>query len=161
MTSIDRTRHLTEPERVVPVVGECDVLIAGGGPAGIAAALAASRSGAKVQLIEAHGCLGGVWTAGQLAWMFEMDQPGIPREITQRLDRRGARIGSDPNMYTYDIEEMKNLLEEMCAEAEVGLQLHTRIAATLARDGRLTHALTESKSGREAWAANCFVDATG
>ena len=161
MTNIPMERCVTEPERRVPVTGESDVLVAGGGPAGIAAALAAARNGARVRLIEANGCLGGIWTAGLLAWMFEMDQPGIPREITQRLDRRGARIGDDPNRYTYDIEEMKLLLEEMCHEAGVEFQLHTRVAGALKDGARLSHVVTESKSGREAWAASCFVDATG
>ena len=150
-----------EPERRIPVSGEADVVVAGGGPAGIAAALAAARTGAGVQLIETHGCLGGIWTAGLLAWMFEMDQPGIPREITQRLDRIGARIGSAPDRYTYDIEAMKRLLEQMCAEEGVRFRLHTHVAGVLMDEGCLTHVVTESKSGREAWRAARFVDATG
>ncbi len=115
--------YVTLPESKVPVVADTDVIVVGGGPAGIAAALAASRTGASVSLIEANGCLGGVWTAGLLAWKFEMYQPGIPREITRSLGERNARIdGHDPNMYTYDIEEMKLLLEEMCAEADIRFQ---------------------------------------
>jgi len=160
MTHQDRA-WVAEPQRRVPVAYQADVVVAGSGPAGIAAALAAARSGATVRLLEMHGCLGGVWTAGMLAWMFEMHQPGIPREISLRLDRRGARIGSDPNRYTYDIEEMKILLEEMCSEAKVQFQLHTRIAGAVVDRGRVTHLLTESKSGRQACAAGCFVDATG
>ncbi|MDZ4198749.1 MAG: FAD-dependent oxidoreductase [Kiritimatiellia bacterium] len=154
-------KHVTEPARCVPIVGESDVLVAGGGPAGVAAALAAARCGARTRLIESHGCLGGIWTAGLLAWMFEMDQPGIPREITGRLERRGARIGSDPNRYTYDIEQMKILLEEMCAEAGVIFQLHTRVAGVVADGHRVSCVVTESKSGREAWRASNFIDATG
>ena len=153
--------HVTEPQRDLPVAGSADVVVCGAGPAGIAAALASARSGARTLLIESNGCLGGIWTAGLLAWMFEMDQPGIPREITQRLESRGARIGTDPNRYTYDIEEMKVLLEEMCAEAGVAFQLHTRVASVLMDGRRPSHVVTESKSGREAWAAACFVDATG
>jgi FAD-dependent oxidoreductase family protein len=154
-------RYVTDPERQVPVAGECDVLVAGAGPAGIAAALAAARSGARTRLIEANGCLGGIWTAGLLAWMFEMDQPGIPREITQQLERRSARIGSNPNRYTYDIEEMKILLEEMCEEAGVEFQLHTRVTGVTMQDEAVSAVLTESKSGRQAWTAVNFVDATG
>ena len=154
--------YIVEPAKRVPLAGEADVIVAGSGPAGVAAALAAARSGAKVRLFETHGCLGGVWTAGLLAWMFEMDQPGIPREISSRLDQRGARVGGrDPNMYTYDIEEMKCLLEEMCEEEDIAFQLHTRVSAARVEAGSLTHILTESKSGHQAWGAKCFVDATG
>ena len=153
--------YVTETARSIPIVGDSDVVVAGAGPAGIAAALAAARCGARTRLIETHGCLGGIWTAGLLSWMFEMDQPGIPREITERLERRGARIGSDPNCYTYDIEQMKFLLEEMCAEAGVSFQLHTRVAGVVAAGRRITGIVTESKSGREVWRAPCFIDATG
>ncbi len=62
--SSDRQR-LVEQQREIPIGGDSDVLVCGGGPAGIAAALAAARAGCSVQLIEAAGCLGGVWTAGK------------------------------------------------------------------------------------------------
>ncbi|NLL83816.1 MAG: FAD-dependent oxidoreductase [Lentisphaerae bacterium] len=160
--SIQPETYVTLPESKVPVVADTDVIVVGGGPAGIAAALAASRTGASVSLIEANGCLGGVWTAGLLAWMFEMDQPGIPREITRCLGERNARIdGHDPNMYTYDIEEMKLLLEEMCAEADIRFQLHTRARACLMKDGAIDAVVTDSKSGAQAWRAKTFVDTTG
>ncbi|MEO2015803.1 MAG: FAD-dependent oxidoreductase, partial [Fuerstiella sp.] len=55
-------RQLVEHQRAIPVAGRSDVLVCGGGPAGISAALAAARAGASVQLIEVAGCLGGVWT---------------------------------------------------------------------------------------------------
>jgi len=137
------------------------VIVAGAGPAGIAAAVSAARNGASVQILEAHGCLGGIWTAGLLTWMFEMDQPGIPREISRRLGQMGARIGIRSDMYAYDPEAMKALLEDLCAEAGVGFQVHTRVAGVLAHGDRLSAVLTESKSGRQAWRASSFVDASG
>lgn len=154
-----------EAERQVPVVEETDVIVCGAGPAGIAAALAAARSGARTTLLEVHGCLGGVWTAGLLSWVIDsLDKPGIMREIIASLDARGARRlrvegGSG---FAYDIEAMKLLLEEMMQEAGVRVRLHTRVVAA-SRDagGRLGVVLTESKSGREAWRAQCYVDATG
>lgn len=154
--------YVTVPEQDVPVVANVDVGVVGSGPAGICAALAAARSGASVCLLEAHGCLGGVWTAGQLAWMFEMDQPGIPREITQRLDLAGGRIpGHDPSMYTYDIEDMKLLLEVLCEEAGIQFQLHTRARACVMKGGAIDAVVTDSKSGPEAWRAKAWVDASG
>ena len=56
---------LSEPSRLTPVVEEADVLVCGAGPAGVSAALASARAGARTRLIELHGCLGGTWTAGQ------------------------------------------------------------------------------------------------
>ena len=102
-----------EPENKLPVKNEVDVIVCGGGPAGIAAAITAARAGAKTQLIEVHGCLGGLWTAGLLTWIFDFDKPGIAREIMARLDKRNARShyctsGIDAD-FTYVPEEMKLL----------------------------------------------------
>lgn len=154
-----------ESERDVPVVEETDVVVCGSGPAGICAAIAAARTGAKTRLIEVHGCLGGVWTAGALTWIIDAaNKPGLMAEITGELERRGARATRVPDgkNYAYDVEAMKLLLEEMCVEAGVDVRLHTRVVAA-ARDGEnaLSVVITESKSGREAWSAKVFVDATG
>lgn len=155
-------KTIREAARDVPVVEDVDVLIAGAGPAGIGAALAAAAGGAKVRLIEVHGCLGGVWTAGLLTWLFHMNQPGIGSRLTRELERRGARIGKSLVNYTYDVEAMKVMLEDLCGEAKVGVRLFTRVVAA-GRDekNRLTTVVTESKSGREAWRAKVFIDATG
>lgn len=151
-----------EQPRDIPVVDDTDVIVCGGGPAGIAAALAAARTGAKVRLFEVHGCLGGVWTAGMLSWVFDFDKPGIANELTKELALRGARRGTNPKQYVYEIEEMKLLLEEKCVEAGVKFQLFTRVVAAYTDNNkRLTTIITESKSGRQAWKASAFVDATG
>jgi glycine/D-amino acid oxidase-like deaminating enzyme len=152
---------LREPSRDVPVRSEDDVVVCGAGPAGVAAALAAARAGARTRLFDVNGCLGGVWTAGLLTWIFDFDKPGLAREISQKLDARGARHGSHRAMFAYEPEEMKVLLEEMCEEAGVRVRLQTRVAAAH-RDGqRLSAVVTESSAGREAWRAPVFIDATG
>lgn len=167
------TEIFSEPAKVVPVIQHTDVIVCGAGPAGIGAALAAARAGARVQLIDVHGCLGGVWTAGLLTWIIDTyDKPGILIELMQRLEERGAAISRENSRailhpkpqyaFGYDVEKMKALLEEMCCEAGIKIRLHTRVVAAFCDDQKeLTTIITESKSGREAWQAKAFVDCTG
>lgn len=155
-----------EPSRRVPIVQSTDVVVCGGGPAGAAAALAAARAGARTTLLECHGCLGGVWTTGLLSWVLDAEgKPGIMAEIARELDRRKARTLRVPQGkgFAYDPEQMKALLEELCLSAGIHLRYHTRVVSALRTpDGkRISAVITESKSGREAWAAKTFVDTTG
>jgi hypothetical protein len=156
---------IVEASRSTPVVNQSDVLICGGGPAGVAAAIAAAREGARASLIEVHGCLGGVWTAGALTWIIDHEnKTGVMKEILERLQAGGFRSHLPDGTWSngYDVEGMKSVLEEMCLEAGVTVRLHTRVvAAGVNENMRLTHVITESKSGREAWLARMFVDATG
>ncbi len=155
-----------QPAMDVPVAEEADVVVCGAGPAGIAAAIAAARAGARTRLLEVHGCLGGVWTAGLLCWILDVqNKGGLMKRVADELARRGAGAlhgEGGGKAVGYDVEIMKLLLEELCGEAGVRVQLHTRVTAA-AKDagGRLAIAVTESKSGRQAWAGKVFVDATG
>lgn len=157
--------HAVEEHLRTPVAGHYDVIVAGGGPAGVPAAVQAARQGARVLLLESNGCLGGVWTAGMLAWVFDIEGPAIGRELTGRLGAQNACVfanGERMVNFTYDIETMKVVLETMCAEARVDVRLHTRlVAAQVDADRRLRAVVTESKSGRQAWTAKAFVDCTG
>jgi hypothetical protein len=150
-----------EPDRNLPLHREADVIVCGAGPAGIAAALTAARAGARTQLLEVHGCLGGVWTAGLLTYIFDFDKPGLTRELLRELEKRDARRGTNVRRFVYEPDEMKQLLEDMCVAAGVTTQLHTRVCAAYKENRRLTTVITESKSGREAWRAPVFIDATG
>ncbi len=150
-----------EPALDLPVNNEADVIVCGAGPAGIAAAITAARAGARTRLFEVHGCLGGVWTAGLLTYIFDFDKPGLTRELVKKLDERDARRSKNPSRFVYEPEPMKLLLEEMCVEAGVQFQLHTRVAAAYRNGGRLSTIVTDSKAGREAWSAPVFIDATG
>jgi len=152
--------QLREDQRIVPMQPQFDVLVCGGGPAGVAAALSAARSGAKTGLIEVHGCLGGVWTAGMLCNILDYsNKDGIMAEIEARLKQMGN--APPTRKFTYEPEMMKVLLEEMCTEAGVRVRLHTRVVGAI-RDGRkLAAVVTESKAGREAWSAKNFIDCTG
>jgi len=141
--------------------GEYDVIVAGGGPAGIAAAVSAARAGKRTMLIEMHGCLGGIWTAGLVGLCLDFDKRGLTREIADRLDVLGARKLKDYDTFSYEPEYMKLVCEELCREAGVRIRLGTMVVAAV-REGRdITAVVTESKSGRETWRARAFVDATG
>ncbi|HWL51860.1 MAG TPA: FAD-dependent oxidoreductase [Chthoniobacteraceae bacterium] len=157
-------KHLLhEPARETPVAEETDVVVCGAGPAGVAAAIAAARGGARTRLLEVHGCLGGIWTAGLLTYVIDADKPtGLLPEIVARLKARSAYRQRSGANFVYDPEQMKLVLEAMCQEEGVAIQLHTRVvAAAKSPSGRLESVVTESKTGRQAWKASVFIDATG
>lgn len=158
--------RVAEPAREVPVVETADVVVCGAGPAGVAAAIAAARTGASVRLIESHGQLGGIWTTGLLSWIIDAgNKGGLMRRVVERLDARAAVLGETPwnrqGSMPYDAEQMKLVLEQWCLEAGVKVRLHTRVVAAVKDGRRVTHCITESKSGREAFAARVLVDCTG
>ena len=155
--------RLAEGAREIPVAGRSDVLVVGAGPAGIGAALAAARAGAQTQLIETAGCLGGVWTAGMLTKIIDGGRKsGIMQEILQAMVARGSDVAKKTKGEIYDPELMKIVLEEMCVEAGVKIRLHTHlVGAVTDQRNRLVAIVTESKSGRQAWAAERFIDCSG
>jgi hypothetical protein len=160
--SIDFNKNnstVLEPKRELPVVKQTDVIVCGGGPAGVGAALSAARSGAKTTLIELHGCLGGVWTASLLSNIIDHEgKTGIMKEIIDRLDASDAQYTAKK----YDAELMKWTLEQMCKEAGVEVRLHTRVTAAYKdKNNKIDYIATESFSGREAWKAKVFIDTTG
>jgi len=160
-SSSGREGVFPEPGRDLPLVTDADVIVCGAGPAGVSAAITAARAGASVRLFEWRGCLGGVWTAGLLGYLLDFDKPGFARELLQRLEASDARRGTSRKSVCYEPEGMKLLLEEMCVEAGVKFQLHTRVAAAYREGRKLTTIVTESKSGRQAWRAPVFIDTTG
>lgn len=152
----------TEPAHEIPLANDADVIVCGAGPAGVTAAITAARAGAKVRLFEWRGCLGGIWTAGLLGYFLDFNKPGFAKELRDKLDARGARANStSTSRFCYDPEALKLLLEELCVEAGVKFQYHTKVCAAFREGRRLTTIVTESKSGRQAWKAPVFIDTTG
>jgi len=154
----------------VPMEESVDVIVAGGGPAGIAAAIAAAKAGASVRLFEMHGALGGIWTSGILGCMICFDKSDTDREITRRLKEMGAMRARRPlsperaaSNYIYEPEYLKLICESMCEEAKVDFLLHTAVVGCVRDAGgrRLTAVVTESKDGRRVWPAKAFIDCTG
>ena len=151
-----------------PTTNHYDLVVAGGGPAGIAAAVTAARLGAKVALLELKGSLGGVWTSGLLGCMICFDKTDLDREITARLREMGAMLPRRPgdvrsysSNYVYEPEYMKIVLDDLVTGAGVDFRLHTHVVAVERRGRDIAAVFTESKSGRERWEAKTFIDATG
>lgn len=159
-----------EPAREVPILLESDVLVVGGGPSGVAAALSAARLGMKTCLVERYNHLGGLWTGGLvlplncthgLSREAQRTQVihGISGEITDRL-RRLNMVRGEVNPLV-DPEACKYVLEKMMQEAGVTVVYHAWAAGAV-MDGRTIRGIfAESKSGRRALLAKVVIDCTG
>lgn len=161
-------KHITEAQRETPVLTEAEVLVVGSGPAGLAAALAAARSGAETLLMERYGCLGGNMTqvgVESFAWYRHektVDCCGIGVEFERRAVEAGiARKEPQSESHVIDPEGFKVLADRMMEEAGVRVLLHCQMTDVLKEGRRVTGVLTESKSGRRAVLAKRVIDCTG
>ncbi len=148
-----------------------DLIVAGGGPAGVAAAVAAARLGVQVTLVERYGFLGGMATAGfvfPFMTHFAGDRPiigGIWGEMLDRLAAypHGFKASTHFGLrhFCFDVEGLKQTWLQMCLDAGVRLQLHTLISDAMTDGDTVTGIVTHSKSGREEMTARLVIDATG
>jgi hypothetical protein len=160
---------LPEISTRIPVLDHVDVLVVGGGPAGVAAALSAARRGAKTCIVEQFNCLGGVATSGGHnhisqfnAWNDRSQHivGGIADEIRLRMLARGFAT-YDGSCYDFHVEGLKLLLDEMMDEAGVRVLYYTFYAGTLKEGAAVVGGIVQNKSGRQAILARRIVDATG
>ncbi|MBD3293671.1 MAG: FAD-dependent oxidoreductase [Armatimonadia bacterium] len=148
------------------VAAQAEVVVVGGGPGGLCAAIAAAEEGADTLLIERYGFLGGMATAGLVNPFMTWHAGGKPiirglfERITERLDEYGG-WGGPRQRTAFDDELLKFVAEDLCAEAGVRLQLHTMLAGVDASDGRVERIATLSKSGLRAVEGDLFIDGTG
>lgn len=139
-----------------------DLIVCGGGPAGVCAAIRAARDGVSVLLVEKNGCLGGVWTSGMVSWLLDLEGKwGIIKEITERVSACGHGRFARGGNFLCEPEYVKYLLEKMCREAGVEIRLYTYITGTCVVDRKIHAVCTHSKSGKEQFAAKYIIDATG
>ncbi len=147
--------------REIPVYAHVDVLVCGGGVAGIAAAVAAARNGASTLLIERAGFLGGTATGSAMGLIVipASELVGFPREFFTRLaQEQGAALG---DVVPWDIEAYKLTALDVVLKSGAQLLLYSWISEPLVRAGRIEGVIIENKSGRQAVLADVVIDATG
>jgi len=172
-------------QKNIPVMGTYDVVVLGGGPAGVCAAIEAARCGAKTALVETTGMLGGMATIGMVGpFMTTYDRDGnrpvvggMYREIVTRLHERGAAIlpedTDSPSIHTsfitkyhrhvtpFDAFQLQVLLDEMTHEAGVDVLLYTRYADSIVENGRITGVIVAALEGLRCIEGSIFIDCTG
>jgi len=168
---------ITEPERRTEVYGEFDVVVLGGGPAGIAAAVAAAKAGRSTLLVERYGFLGGMGTAAGVTNFCGLHANvhgeirrvvhGVASELLERIDRLGGL--NEPHALfgktvaqAYDTAAYKIAADGLMQSAGVRLLFHAWACGAVMASPRRVHALlVETKSGRRAVVGRTFIDASG
>lgn len=159
----------------VPLKYDVDIMVAGGGPAGIAAAVTAARQGMRVYLAEGQGSLGGMATAAMLPMFCPFTDGvhflagGIGREIVEQCMAQGVE-GPDPrdldekyaSYVTIHPEPLKRLYDVLVTEAGVQFSFYTQVIGVGKSDeSHVSHVFCAAKSGLFAVKAKMFIDCTG
>ena len=159
---------INESARQTPVIAQTDVLVIGGGPAGLTAAIAAGRLGARTMIVERYGSLGGVLTqvgVESFAWYRHPgteDCEGICREYEGRARALGfTRPEPQSISEVIDTEGFKVVADQMITEAGVEPLYHSWVVDVIKEGDTLCGVIVENKSGRGAILAKRIVDCTG
>lgn len=165
----NKAKFLHECERSIPIITEVDIVVVGGGVAGCSAAVAATRNGARVLLIDKYPFLGGTATASlvgcfcglytcspnteQVVW-------GHAQEIVSILEASGHGF-KRRHRFHLDYEMLKLVLDEWVIQAGVELLLHTAFAGLIKEHARIKAVIVENMGGRGAILAKTVIDCTG
>ena len=145
-----------------------DVIVAGGGPAGICAAVAAARNGAKTLLIERYGFVGGMASSALVTpiSIFKKNKKliidGIPFELMKRISElNGANVSLDSGHVPVQDEMFKLAAQRLLLESGVTLLYHTYFSDCVMTDGKVSHVIVQNKAGRVAYECKAAIDCTG
>lgn len=179
---------ITEKAKKTPIIDGADVVVIGGGPAGVGAAVRAARNGAKTIIIERFGSLGGINAIGFMYITVDMDEKivvGVSKEIIDRLKHGGYIINllerypdimSNPLTHyypasaywsptmvllAYDPDMIAYVMSEMLEELGVKIMLRTLFVDTIVESDTIKAVVLENASGRQAIEGKVFIDATG
>jgi glycine/D-amino acid oxidase-like deaminating enzyme len=165
-----------EPARKLPVAGDYDVVVLGGGPAGIAAASAAAAHGRKTALVERYGFLGGMGTAAGVTNFCGLHANvhgdirqvvhGVADDLLARIDRLGGL--NAPHLVlgkiyaqAYDTAAYKCAADDLLLSRQVNLHFHAFAAGIIMNDTHIRALIVETKSGRQALTGHMFIDCSG
>jgi hypothetical protein len=172
-------KAIVEKRRETEVVAEVDVVVAGGGPAGLAAATAAARNGAETILVERYGYLGGLATGGLVICLVETDRYdyGICREVVDGLcDLKAAKLNkasgetprwvegasfSGEESWNFDPQALKCVADKLVTESGADLLFHSYSVAPVVKGKKVQGIIVEGKSGRQTILGKVVVDTTG
>ena len=149
----------------IPTVAEVEVLVCGGGPAGLGAAIMAARLGATVMLVESQGCLGGIATAGMMSNWGGRSSSKIMPEIWNLTYEKAKDVGwaesngCGKDAIYHDIQKI--VLEEMMQKNGIRVLYNTIVSKAVVEDGAIVGVIIENKSGRGFIRAKRVIDSTG
>ena len=171
------TSTVSEPARQTPVFGEYDVVVLGGGPAGIAAAVAAARAGRSTLLVERYGFLGGMGTAAGVTNFCGLHANvhgdirqvvhGVATDLLARIEHLGGlnaphTVFGKTSAQAYDTAAYKIAADDLLLSCGATLLFHAlAVGVVMASDRKIHALLAETKSGRAAIVGRCFIDASG
>ena len=149
----------------IPTIADVDVLVCGGGPAGIGAAIRAAREGVSVMVVEALDCLGGIATAGMMSHWGGRSSSKIMQEIFKLTYDKAQDVGwcadnrCGPDAIYHEVQKI--VLEEMMLKEGIKILYYTRVCKSIVEGNTIIGVIVENKSGRGFIRAKRVIDSTG